>query len=108
VLNFAAAAAFMGVVSSNDATLLPAMRVYYATLSPPLTLTVLAISEPIFRRLFAWLLLIGLSVGLYGLLVWLYYSSRISISDGIMELAGYGLSIVGLAAFGYLLRRGAR
>ena len=104
VLNFVVAAAFMASFSSNDYTLLRAMRIYYATLSAPLNLTVLAIFEPAFRTPFAWLVLIGFSDGLYGVLVWLYYSSTISISDFAMELLGYGLAFVSLGVFGYVLR----
>jgi len=106
MLNFLLVAAFMAAFSSGDYTMLRAMRIYYAAFSAPVTLAVLAMFAPVFRKPFAWLWLVGFFDGFYGLLVLLYYTSEISLSEPAMELSGYCLALLSLVVFGFVLRRG--
>jgi hypothetical protein len=70
----------------------------------------MAIFERAFRRVFVWLLLTLLFAGPYGLLIWAYDSSLISISDNVLSFSVLIIISLWFAAIGYHLRRnsGAR
>jgi hypothetical protein len=105
LLEVAAGAALMEILFSHDVTLRHAFHWWAATLYAPCALTAMAIFEQVFRRVLVWLLLSFLFAGPYGLLIWAYDSSSISISDNVLSFSIFIIMSVWFAAVGYQLRR---
>jgi hypothetical protein len=105
LLELAAGAALMGVLVSHNVTLRHAFHWWEATLYAPCALAAMAIFEQAFRRVLVWLLLTFLFAGPYGLLIWAYDRSVISISDNVLGFLILIIISVWFAAIGYHLRR---
>ena len=105
LLEVAAGAALMGILFSHDVTLRHAFHWWAATLYAPCALTAMAIFEQTFRRVLVWLVLTFLFAGPYGLLIWAYDSSSISISENMLFFSVLIIISVWFAAVGYQLRR---
>ena len=105
LLEIAAAAALVGILGSHNITLRHTFHWWEVTLYAPCALAAIAIFEKSFRRVSLWLLLTFLFAGPYGLLIWAYDSSSISISENVLFSSFLTILLLWFTAVGYALRR---
>jgi hypothetical protein len=106
ILNFAGALATVGgLLASKTVASDDAQHWWVVLFFSPCTLMVLAIFEPVFRRVMAWLVLVALYVGILRFQALLRTNSLINNEQQFLLFMAIWL--MWFAAIGYLLRRGA-